>query len=117
MMLRIMNDDDRLIFDTDLKWYSREALLERKGAFNFYITTDFATSEKTAADYSVISVWAVNSNQDWFWVDGICRRQTMDKNVEELFKLVQKYKPQSVGIEVSGQQGRFYSLAPKENDV
>ena len=25
--------------------------------FNYYITTDFATSEKTSADYSVISVW------------------------------------------------------------
>lgn len=114
LMLRIMNDDDRLIGDSDIKWYNRKALLERKGAFNFYITTDFATSEKTAADYSVISVWAVNSNQDWFWVDGICRRQTMEKNVDELFKLVQKYKPQSVGVEVSGQQAGFIPWLQRE---
>lgn len=114
MLLRIMNDDDRLVLDGDIRWYSRELLLSNKGAFNFYITTDFATSEKTAADYSVISVWAVNANQDWFWVDGICRRQTMDKNVADLFRLVQKYKPQSVGIEVSGQQGGFVPWIQRE---
>lgn len=114
LMLRIMNDDDRLVLDGDIRWYSRELLLSNKGAFNFYITTDFATSEKTAADYSVISVWAVNANQDWFWVDGICRRQTMDKNVADLFRLVQKYKPQAVGIEVSGQQGGFVPWIQRE---
>jgi predicted phage terminase large subunit-like protein len=55
----------------------------------------------------VISVWAYNNNGDWFWVDGICKRQLMDKNIDDLFRLVQMYKPQSVGIEVTGQQGGF----------
>lgn len=31
----------------------------------------------------------------------------MDKNVDDLFRLVQMYKPQQVGIEVTGQQGGF----------
>ena len=31
----------------------------------------------------------------------------MDANINDLFRLAQKYKPQSVGIEVSGQQGGF----------
>ena len=31
----------------------------------------------------------------------------MDKNVDDLFRLAQEYRPQSVGIEVSGQQGGF----------
>ena len=73
--------------------------------FNFFITTDFATSAKQTADYSVISVWAYNSNGDWFWVDGICVRQTMDKSIDDLFRLVQMYKPQQTGIEITGQQG------------
>lgn len=33
----------------------------------------------------------------------------MDKNVDALFRLAQLYKPQSVGIEVTGQQGGFIS--------
>ena len=114
LMLRIMSDDDRLIQDSDIKWYSRSSLMRNKHAFNFYITTDFATSEKTASDYSVISVWAVNNNRDWFWVDGICNRQLMDANINDLFYLTAKYKPQSVGIEVSGQQGGFIPWIQQE---
>ena len=107
LMLRISSEEERLIQDEEIRWYSRINLLEKKNNFNFYITTDFATSKKQTADYSVISVWAINSNGDWFWVDGICQRQTMDKNIDDLFRLVQQYKPQSVGIEVTGQQGAF----------
>ena len=107
LMLRIMSDEDRLISDKDIKWYNQQNLMKNKHFYNFYITTDFATTEKESADYSFISVWALNNNNDWFWVDGICKKQTMDKNVNDLFRLVSKYKPQSVGIEVSGQQGGF----------
>lgn len=107
MMLRIMSDEDRLIQDSDITWYSRNLVLNLRGMFNFYITTDFATSEKTSADFSVISVWAYNSNGDWLWVDGICKKQLMDKNIDDLFRLAQEYRPQAVGIEVSGQQGGF----------
>ena len=109
LMLRIMSDEDRLIQDTDISWYTRESVIQNKGRFNFYITTDCATAEKTSADYSVISVWAYNNQGDWFWVDGICARQLMDKNIDDLFRLAQIYRPQQVGVEVSGQQGGFIS--------
>ena len=107
MMLNIMSDEDKLVKDSDINWFKRKTVLDNKGLFNFYITTDFATSEKTSSDYSVISVWALNSNGDWLWIDGVCKRQLMDANVNNLFMFAQMYKPQEVGIEVSGQQGGF----------
>jgi predicted phage terminase large subunit-like protein len=107
LMLRIMSDDDRVILESDIQWYKIRNVLDNRQRFNFYITTDFATSAKQGADFSVISVWAYNNNGDWFWVDGVCRRQTMDKNIDDLFRLVAEYRPQSVGIEISGQQGGF----------
>jgi predicted phage terminase large subunit-like protein len=107
LMLRITSDENRLIQDNEIKWYSRAKLLDRRGIYNFYITTDFATSKKQTADRSVISVWAYNANGDWFWVDGVAKRQTMDVTVNDLFRLVQEYKPQQVGIEITGQQGAF----------
>ena len=107
LMLRIMSDEERMIQDHDIAWYKIDAVLRNKGRFNFYITTDFATSEKQKSDYSVISVWAYNNVGDWLWVDGICKRQLMDKTVDDLFRLAQMYRPQQVGIEVSGQQGGF----------
>lgn len=114
LMLRITNEEDRLVTDSDIQWYSLKTLLSNKQNFNFYITTDFATSAKQSADYSVISVWAINSNGDWFWVDGTCERATMDKTIDNLFRLAQKYNPLGVGIEVTGQQGGFIAWINQE---
>ena len=97
LMLKIMSDEDRLIADGDIRYYSRAALLKNKSNYNFYITTDFATSDKQSADFSVISVWALNNNGDWFYVDGICERQHMGQNIRDLFRLVSQYNPQEVG--------------------
>jgi predicted phage terminase large subunit-like protein len=107
LMLRITSEEERLVQDGEIRWYERKSLLSNKHKFNFYITTDFATKGKQRNDYSVISVWAYNSNGDWFWVDGICKKQTMDKNIEDLFRLVTEYAPMAVGVEIAGQQGAF----------
>lgn len=107
LMLRIMSDEDRLVSDHDIGWYQRKHVLDNMGMYNFYITTDFATSEKKRNDFSSIFVWAVNSNGDCLWVDGVVKRQLMDKNVDMLFEYAQRYKPQQVGIEISGQQKGF----------
>jgi len=107
LMLRIMSEEDRIITDGDIGWYRIDSVLKHKERFNFYITTDFATSEEQSADFSAISVWALNYVGDWFWVDGILQRQEMDKNINDLFRLAQIYRPQGVGIEVNGQQAGF----------
>ena len=114
LMLRIMSDEERMIQDHDIAWYKIDAVLRHKSRFNFYITTDFATSEKQKSDFSVISVWAYNNVGDWLWVDGVCKRQLMDKTVDDLFRLAQMYRPQQVGIEVSGQQGGFIAWIMNE---
>lgn len=107
MMLQISSEEERLIQDGEINWYSRKGLINNRGRFNFYITTDFATSDRQTADFSVVSVWAYNSNGDWFWVDGFAERQTMDKTINMLFDLVSEYRPQQVGVEVTGQQYAF----------
>jgi len=114
LMLRIMSEEDRLVADSDIVWYKRNTLLQNKGAYNFYITTDFATSDKQHADFSVINVWAFNNNGDWMWVDGVCQKVLMNKSIDSLFRLVQIYKPQEVGIEISGQQKGFISWIQNE---
>lgn len=117
LMLRIMSDDDRVILDSDVVWYKRNNVLHNKGMFNFYITTDFATSEKASADFSTIFVWAYNCNGDWLWVDGVCKKQAMNDNINDLFRLAQIYKPQSAGIEVTGQQGGFIPWIQEQMQV
>jgi len=114
LMLRIMSDEDRMIQDHDIAWYKIDNVIKNKSLFNFYITTDFATSTRESSDYSFTSVWAYNNNGDWFWVDGLCKRQLMDANIDALFKFAQIYRPQQVGIEVSGQQGGFIPWVQNE---
>lgn len=114
LMLRITSEEERLVQDSEIRWYSRPGLLNNRGRFNFYITTDFATTDKQTSDNSVISVWAYNANGDWFWVDGVCERMTMEKSINHLFRLVSEYRPQQVGVEVTGQQGAFITWLQQE---
>lgn len=114
LMLRIMSEEDRLVLDGEIMWYSRQNIMMNRGAYNFYITTDFATSDKQAADFSVISVWAYNNNGDWFWVDGICKKQDMSKNWDDLFRFVSEYTPQKVGLEISGQQKGYIAWCDEQ---
>lgn len=107
LMLRIASDEDRLVQDHEIVWYKRDSILKNRSRYNFYITTDFATSEKKKSDFSVICVWAYTNNGEWLLVDGICKRQLMDANINQLFKFVSIYRPLSVGIEINGQQGGF----------
>lgn len=115
MMLRIISDEQLLITLDDIIFVRKENYADfNRDSFNYYITTDFAFSEKTSADFSVISVWAYTFNKTFILVDGICARQTMDKNIKDLFKLVNMYKPIQVGIEVTGQQQGFINWILEE---
>jgi len=114
LMLQITSDEDRLVLDDDIVWYKRKELLKYKSNYNYYITTDFAVSEKSSADYSVISVWAISSNGDMILIDSIVNRQLMDKNIDDLFRWVSRYKPLEVGIEITGQQGGFIQWIKSE---
>ena len=114
LMLQIMSDENRIVRDEDIVWFEKNEVLKYKHNYNFYITTDFATSEKSSADYSVISVWGINNNGDYLLIDGVCKQQLMDKNIDDLFVLASVYKPLGVGIEVSGQQKGFISWIQSE---
>lgn len=109
-MMEVTDLTSRLVDPEDIRWYDPDQVMKNKGNYNYYISTDFATSTKKSADFSAIAVWAVNANGDWMLVDAVCVRQTMQDNLEDLFRLVQKWKPISVGIESSGQQGGFISI-------
>jgi hypothetical protein len=109
-MLEITDLTTLLVEEDDIRWFDPEILLKNKEKYHFYISTDFATSTKKSADYSTIGVWAIGSDGSWFLVDGQCKRQGMQDNLKDLFRYVHKWRPLSVGIESSGQQGGFISI-------
>ena len=109
-MMEVVDLSTLLVEEDDIRWFDPGMILKNKSGYNYYISTDFATSTKKSADFSTIGVWAVSSGNDWLLVDGQCKRQTMQENIEDLFGYVKKWKPLSVGIESSGQQGGFLSI-------
>lgn len=113
-MLEIVDLTTLLVDEDDIKWFDPSIVNKNKSNYNFYIATDFATSTKKSADFSCIAVIAVNNNSDWMLVDGQAKRQTMQDNINDLFQYVSKWKPLSVGIETSGQQGGFLSIIDEE---
>ncbi len=114
LMLRITSDEDRLVRETDYQWYEGIDVMANEENYNFYITTDFATSTKARADFSVLSVWAYNNAGHWMLQDGDIGRNLMDTNIDILFDMVVKYNARSVGIEVTGQQSAFVDWIKKE---
>lgn len=116
LMLRITSEEERLVQDHEIEsnLYEYDFWKKNKDKFNYYITTDFAVSDKQTADFSCISVWAYSASGDWFWVDGIMKRQTLEKSMDDLFEFVIEYGPQNVGIEVTGQQAGFIALFRRE---
>lgn len=113
-MLDIVDLTTLLVEEESIKWFDPSSVRKNKDGYNFYISTDFATSTKKSADFSCIGVWAINNNGDWMLVDGQAMRQTMQENIQDLFSYVSKWKPLSVGIETSGQQGGFLSIIDEE---
>lgn len=108
MMLRVASEEDRVVKDTDINWFSRTTVLQNGGAYNWYITTDFTTKGSKANDFSAMAVWAINNNGDFMLIDLVVQKLDLKDQYEKLFDLVRKYKRLKgyieVGIETSGQQ-------------
>lgn len=103
-MLQIIDEGSRLVRDDDIVWYSFEDIRKTLDNFNYYITTDLATTEKKSADWSVMMVWGINNNNDKILVDVVSKRQNVSANIDDLFRLVRKWNPMYVGLERDGQQ-------------
>jgi hypothetical protein len=113
-MLQVVSDEDRVVTMDAIQWYSRADLLRNKQNFNFYVTTDYAVTEEDYGDDSVALVWGYNNIGQWFLVDGYAKPLDMGVNIDRLFDYAQMYGPQSVGIEISGQQKGFVSWIKRE---
>jgi phage terminase large subunit-like protein len=115
LMLRIVDKSDLLLSDEDIRWYDDTNLIDlNKDRYNFYITTDFAVSSKTSADYSTMILWALDDNNKIYYVNGFMQKTTIDKTIDFLFEMVEEYSPMEVGIEKSGQQGGLITLIEKD---
>ena len=106
--LRISSEEDRLIPDSNIKWYSRNKILGMLDMYKLFITTDFTTTGGDSSDFSGMATWALSSRGEWYMLDLALRKQTMDMQESELFRQIGIYagnsRPIEVGIETDGNQ-------------
>jgi phage terminase large subunit-like protein len=118
LMLRVSNEEDRLVTEEMLQWYDRPMLMKMLDGYSLYITTDFTTTGNALSDYSAISVWAVSSNFDYYLLDLSLKKLELEEQYNTVFRMVAVWGKNNrsidVGVEVDGQQGaHVYSLKQK----
>lgn len=119
--LRISSDEDRMISDNMINWYSRSKLMSRLSQYNLYMTTDFTTTGNSGSDLSGTAMWALGSNNDWFLLDISLRHKELSQQYKDVFSMVAtwarlNYRGVTVGIEVDGGQ-RAHIQALKDRMV
>ena len=115
LMLRVANEEDRMISDDMIQWYDRNLVMKLLDGYSLYITTDFTTTSAAKSDYSALAVWAISSNNDLFLLDLCVRRQELQEQYGELFRMVRTWRKGGryieVGVEINGQQkAHLFSL-------
>lgn len=107
-MLRLTSEDERLVTDEMIQWYDRNLIMKMIDGYSLYVTTDFTTTSEAKSDYSAIGMWAVSSNGDYFLLDLCLRRQELQQQYDELFRMVRQWSKGGryieVGVEIDGQQ-------------
>ena len=109
LMLRISSEEDKLVKEDQIQWYSREVLKNNLGSYNVYATTDYTASNNLKGDFSCTMIWAVNARNDWFLLDLSVKKATIAEQYEPLFRFVREWGSRygrhvTVGVEIDGQQ-------------
>lgn len=98
--LRISSDEDRLIQDNYIKWFSREDIIANSWNYNWYITTDYTTTGNKGSDMSGAALWAVNSESQFFLIDLVLRKLEVEVQYNETFEMVAQTQGNTRGVEV-----------------
>lgn len=84
---------------------------------NLYILVDPANSKKASADYTVMTVIACCSDDNYYVVDMIRDRLNLTERTEKLFALHRKWKPVAVGYEQYGAQSDIEHIEEKQGQL
>ena len=86
----------------------------RRESMSVYMTVDLASSKADSADYSVCCVVGVTPEGMWQVLDCWYGRVTPVEHMDEIFRMVSKWRPQVVGIEKVQYQAAMLAFLEKE---
>lgn len=119
--LRISSDEDRMVSDKMINWYSRSKLMNKLSQYNLYMTTDFTTTGNSGSDLSGTAMWALGSNGDYFMLDISLRKKELVEQYNDVFAMIRtwhryNYRGVTAGVELDGGQ-RAHIQALKDRMV
>lgn len=92
-----------------IEWWTPKRL----NRMNVYITVDAASSKKLGSDYTVMVVWGLGADKNYYVIDMVHDKLDLGERARRLFKLHAEYKPILVGYERYGMQGDIEYIKEK----
>ena len=105
LMLKIITDETKQLSEDDIHIIDYEP----RRSDQIVITTDWAVSQRSSSDYSIISVWAIDGDR-FVLIDGFKGRETMDILLSKVIEYVRIYSATQVTMEANGQQEGFIHI-------
>lgn len=112
MCIALSPDSQRFKPEMFKKRYSSNDIKQKD--LSVYITVDLAISQKLTADFTVICVVGVDSENNWFILDIIFGRFDPTETMDKIFQAVSKHKPIKVGVERVAYQAAMEHFLIKE---
>lgn len=109
-MCQSISEETQIFKKSYFQYYDRLP----KGQYNRFIAVDLAISQKSTADYTAMTVLAVNNQNQRFIEDIDFGRYDVNTIIEHLFELVIKYRPVKVFVEKVAFQAVMEQLIRKE---
>jgi phage terminase large subunit-like protein len=101
----------------ELSWLDRCYYRSYPEGMNFHIVVDPAGGKNKANDYTVMWVFGVDYDKNFFIVDGLRDRLSLNEKWEKLISFVLKWRPRSVGYEKYGMQGDIEYVEEKMRET
>ena len=107
--VRVTSDHERLLKKDWIQWIDLSYIYQSARSYNWYITTDFTTSDSNSANNSVQFLWAVDGHEQWFLMDIFGDKMLPSESYDNVLYLHDKAIKRGanfvdVGVEIDGQQ-------------
>lgn len=87
-----------------LKFYERSDSVSAYASWNKYILVDPASKKKSTSDYTVMNVWGLAPDGNYYLLDAIRDRLNLTQRSAKVFELRRKWSPMNIGYEEYGLQ-------------
>ena len=111
-MLQNPKADDVQGFNTT---WLREWTPKARPGTNRYIVVDPAGSKNKDYDYTVMTVWELHEDQNYYLVDALRDRLSLTQRADALFRLHRKWRPLGVGYEKFGKDADIEHFQDRMN--